>query len=185
MDRALSELEGLGARVEDVQIPSLEYGTIAMIIMWYAETYAPRKHYLRTKPEIFGEMALDILYQGSLITSADYLLSQQARYRLRREYAETLRKVDVLVLPTTPFAAPVAEEIEGAALVSSIFDLVHFLGPFNLTGTPAISVPSGFNSGGLPLGLQILGKALDEPTVLRVAHTYEQHAGWYKRRPPI
>jgi aspartyl-tRNA(Asn)/glutamyl-tRNA(Gln) amidotransferase subunit A len=185
MDRALSELQMLGAQVEDVTIPSLEYGPIAMIIMWYAETYAPRKHHLRTSPEIFGQMALDILYQGSLITSADYLLAQQARYRLRREYAETLSKVDVLIMPTTPFPAPIAEEIQDDALASGIFELIHFMGPFNVTGTPAISVPSGFDSEGLPLGLQILGKALDEPTVLRVAHTYEQHAGWYKRRPPI
>ena len=91
----------------------------------------------------------------------------------------------MLVLPTMPYPAPLAEEFDAKALVSGIYNLVHFMGPFNLTGTPAISVPSGFNAVGLPLGLQILGKALDEPTVLRVAYTYQQHAGWYKRRPPI
>ena len=130
-------------------------------------------------------MALDILYQGSLISSADYVLTHQLRSRLRREYAQTLRTVDVLVLPSTPFPAPVAKEFRGEALVTGMFDLGHFTGAFNLTGTPAISVPSGFNSAGLPMGMQILGKALDEPTVLRVAYTYQQHAGWHKRRPPI
>ena len=113
------------------------------------------------------------------------MLTHQLRSRLRREYAETLRTVDVLVLPTTPYPAPVAQEFHGEALVTGIFNLVHFMGPFNLTGTPAISVPSGFNSAGLPMGMQILGKALDESTVLRVAYTYQQHAGWHKRRPPI
>ena len=185
MDRALSELEGLGARVEEVEIPSLEYGTVAMTVIFYAEGFASRKKALQSSPEIFGDMALDMLYQGSLIQTPDYLLAQQARTRLRREYAEALRKVDVLVMPTTPYAAPLAEEFDAEALVSGLFNLVHFLGPFNLTGTPAISVPSGFNAAGLPLGMQILGKALDEPTVLRVAYTYQQHAGWYKRRPPI
>ena len=185
MDRALSELEGLGARVQDVRIPSLEYGPIAMVAMWYVETYTPRKKDLQNRPEIFGDMARDILYQGSLISSADYVLTHQLRSRLRREYAETLRTVDVLVLPTTPYPAPVAQEFHGEALVTGIFNLVHFMGPFNLTGTPAISVPSGFNSAGLPMGMQILGKALDESTVLRVAYTYQQHAGRHKRRPPI
>ena len=75
MDRALSELEGLGARVKEVRIPSLEYGPIAMIAMGYVETFTPRKNDLQTRPEIFGDMALDILYQGSLISSADYVLT--------------------------------------------------------------------------------------------------------------
>lgn len=60
-----------------------------------------------------------------------------------------------------------------------------FMAPFNLTGLPAISVPCGFSGSGLPIGLQIAGKPFDEPTVLRVAYTYQQHAGWWKRRPPL
>ena len=185
MDRALSELESLGARVEEVQIPSLELGPIAFVVMWYAETFAPRKKDLESRPEIFGDAARSLCYQGSLIPTTDYLLAQQARTRLRREYAETLRSVDVLVLPTVPFPAPAAEGFGAGAAVSGIYDRARFNCPFNLTGTPALSVPCGFNTAGLPLGMEILGKALDEPTVLRVAYTYQQHAGWYKKRPPI
>ena len=117
--------------------------------------------------------------------TTDYLLSQQARTRMRREYAETLGNVDVLVLPTVVYPAPVADASENWAVASRIHDLSYFMCPFNLTGTPALSVPCGFNNAGLPLGMQILGKALDEPTVLRVGYTYQQHAGWCKRRPPI
>ena len=60
-----------------------------------------------------------------------------------------------------------------------------FTAPFNQTDMPAISVPCGFDSAGLPLGLQIAGKPFDEPTVLKVAYTYEQYARWYQKRPPI
>jgi Asp-tRNA(Asn)/Glu-tRNA(Gln) amidotransferase A subunit family amidase len=59
-----------------------------------------------------------------------------------------------------------------------------FTGPYNLTGMPAISVPCGFTSHGLPIGLQIAGKPFDEPTVLRVAYTYQQAARWFEKRPP-
>ncbi len=183
-NRALSDLEAMGARVEEVQLPSLELGPIAFIVMWYAETFAPRKTDLNSRPEIFGEDARLICYQGSLIPTTDYLLSQQARTRLRREFAEVLRSVDVVVTPTTPFPAPLANDYSGT-LRSRGYDLNHFQSAFNLTGTPAMTVPCGFNAAGLPMGIQILGKALDEPTVLRVAYTYQQHAGWYKRRPPI
>jgi aspartyl-tRNA(Asn)/glutamyl-tRNA(Gln) amidotransferase subunit A len=185
MERALSDLEGMGASVEEVVIPSLEYAPVVFIAMWYADTYAPRKALIQTQPEIFGEMGRSIIYQGGLIPVSDYILSQQARTRLRREYAEAMRKVDVMVSPTLPFTARPAGSLEGEGLVSGIYDLTHFMCPFNLTGTPAISVPCGFSSEGLPLGMQVLGKALDEPTVLRVAHTYEQHSGWHQRRPPI
>ena len=185
MDKALSELESLGARVEEVKIPSLELGPIAFIVMWYAETFAPRKKDLQSRPEIFGDAARSLCYQGSLIPTTDYLLSQQARTRMRRECAQIFSKVDVLALPTVVYPAPVADAFANWAVAPQIHDLSYFMCPFNLTGTPALSVPCGFNNGGLPLGMQILGKALDESTVLRVAYTYQQHAGWHKRRPPI
>ena len=63
--------------------------------------------------------------------------------------------------------------------------ILRLMRPFNLTGLPAISIPCGFTSTGLPIGLQIAGKPFDEATVLRVAHAYEQHTDWHRRQPPI
>ena len=183
-DQALRDLEGMGARVEEVQIPSLELGTIAMIFIWYAETASSRKKDLQARPEIFTDAVHTILYHGNMIHASDYLLAQQARTRLRKEYAEAFRKVDVMVLPTTPFPAPRSEEYV-PILRTSLFALTHFLGGFNVTGTPALSVPCGFDSTGLPLGMQFLGKALDEPNLYRVAYAYQQHAGWHRHRPAI
>jgi aspartyl-tRNA(Asn)/glutamyl-tRNA(Gln) amidotransferase subunit A len=61
----------------------------------------------------------------------------------------------------------------------------RFTCPFNLTGQPAISLPCGFSKDGLPIGLQIVGRPFDEPTLLRIAHAYEQATKWHLRRPPL
>jgi aspartyl-tRNA(Asn)/glutamyl-tRNA(Gln) amidotransferase subunit A len=95
---------------------------------------------------------------------------------------------DVIVTPTVPIAAPPIGETtarwgeETEALGST---LTRFTRPFNLTGLPAVSIPCGFTADGLPVGMQIAGKAFDESTVLRVAYAYEQASTWFKRRPQI
>jgi aspartyl-tRNA(Asn)/glutamyl-tRNA(Gln) amidotransferase subunit A len=88
---------------------------------------------------------------------------------------------DVIVTPTLPIAAPRIDDVDKAAVAA----LGRFTRFFNIVGLPAISVPCGFTKEGLPLGMQITGKAFDESTVLRAAHAYEQDAKWFERRPEI
>jgi aspartyl-tRNA(Asn)/glutamyl-tRNA(Gln) amidotransferase subunit A len=85
-------------------------------------------------------------------------------------------------------AAPPPDEIQvriGDRQMSTREAMLRLLRPFNLTGLPAMSIPCGFTSAGLPIGLQIAGKPFDEAMVLRVAHTYEQHTEWHRRQPSI
>jgi aspartyl-tRNA(Asn)/glutamyl-tRNA(Gln) amidotransferase subunit A len=97
-----------------------------------------------------------------------------------------LKTCDVLLTPTVPVTAPRLEEttLKWPGQTESVTAaLPRLTRAFNLTGTPALSVPCGFTPGGLPIGLQIAGRAYDEATVLRVGHAYEQAARFRVRRP--
>jgi aspartyl-tRNA(Asn)/glutamyl-tRNA(Gln) amidotransferase subunit A len=118
---------------------------------------------------------------GGLFSSADYVQAQRVRNVLKREFAQVLQRVDLIASPTMSNPAPAFQGID--AMTTS--RMPSFTGPYNLTGMPAISVPCGFTAKGLPIGLQLAGKPFDEPTVLRAAYTYQQHARLCEKRPPI
>jgi aspartyl-tRNA(Asn)/glutamyl-tRNA(Gln) amidotransferase subunit A len=89
---------------------------------------------------------------------------------------------DVLLLPSTPIAAPL---IDGSDALEQARRLTRFTSPFNLTGLPAISLPCGFTAGGLPIGLQIVAPAWSEKKLLRAAQAYEQATDWRKQKPAL
>ncbi len=126
---------------------------------------------------------------GRLILATDYLKGQRARRHFVREYDRLLSAsggVDVLAVPIIPITAPPAKELRVQFLGQEMHAqlvLPQFTRPFNMTGAPAITVPCGFTGSGLPIGLQLAGRHMDEATVLRVAHAYEAATPWMERRP--
>ena len=181
VDKALTELEGLGARVEEVTIPSLDLAGPANWLIMMSEAYAYHKANLAAQPENFGPVVRHRFYLGGLFGSGEYVKAQQARTRIRREFAEVMQRVDLIGCPTMLGPAPVFDTFDPSSVVLGR----SFTAPFNETGMPAISVPCGFTQSGLPLGLQLAGKPFEEETVIRAAYTYQQHAGWYKQRPAL
>jgi aspartyl-tRNA(Asn)/glutamyl-tRNA(Gln) amidotransferase subunit A len=181
VETSFKVLEDLGARLEDVRIPMLEYAGAAQPVIMLSEAFAYHERHLRSKPEEFGEMVRARFRMGGLFTAADYVQAQRVRNVLKRECANVLQRVDVLASPTMSTPAPAFAGIDAMTTARR----PSFTGPYNLTGMPAISVPCGFTSAGLPVGLQIAGKPFDEPTVLRVAYTYQQQARWFEKRPPV
>jgi Asp-tRNA(Asn)/Glu-tRNA(Gln) amidotransferase A subunit family amidase len=95
-----------------------------------------------------------------------------------------MQRVDALALPTLPILPP---RIDPIRIGSSDFDassaLLRFTFPFNMTGQPALSLPCSFSTSGLPIGLQLVGRHLDEATLLRIGHAYQQVTAWHLRRP--
>ena len=179
-EQALAMLRQLGASVQDVQIPSIQAAGANMVIM-LSEAFAYHEHDLRMHPERFGEILRERLLAGGLITASEYVQAQRLRARLRGEMADVLHTVDVLATPTSPKPAPT---------FTAVYDPEYGFprgntSPFNLTGLPALAVPCGFSSSGLPLSIQITGRPFDEATVLRVGHTYEQATGWHTRHPKV
>jgi len=88
-------------------------------------------------------------------------------------------RFDLLAVPATPVPAPSLDD----DTLQTTLTLTRFTGVFNLAGLPAISIPCGFTAGGLPIGLQLVGRWWEEATVLRVAHAYQQATDWHKRTP--
>ena len=182
VDNALGLLEGMGARVVDITIPFIDYVRPTGAAIWLSEGYAYHRRNLISRPEDYGRVARTLFRMGGLFSAGDYVQAQRMRSRIKREVEEIHGQVDLMVSPTFP--APAAT-FEGSDPLARISRGINFTSLFNLTGEPSISIPAGFSSAGLPVGMQISGRAFDEPTVLRVAHAYEQQAGWFEKRPPI
>ena len=107
---------------------------------------------------------------------------------MRREVDAVLAKRDVLLAPSTPITAPAVDERQlqlgdGPSDVRSA--LIRFNRPFNLSGHPSCALPCGFTAGGLPIGMQIVGRPFDEATVLRAADTYQRLTDFHARRPVL
>ena len=177
--KALEDLESLGAHVEPVTIPCLEYAPQVNIVIIMSEAYSIHLPNVRTQPEKFGENFIKHLYTGGLFSASDYIQAQRARSVIRREFHEVMKSVDLLALP---MGHNVVGKLEDFTPGKSLYG-PSFMAPFNQTGMPAISLPCGFSKNGLPVGMQIAGRVFDDATVFRAAYTYQQHAGHYKKRP--
>ena len=181
VEKAVTELEGLGASVRDVSLPSLDYVRAANSVIMVSEAYAYHEPNLKSRPQKFGDIVRTRFRTGGLLSAGDYLQAQRARTWARREFAAVMRTVDLLVTPTMTQPAPAFDGYDPASTIRGR----SFTAPFNVTGLPAISVPCGFTETGLPIGMQIAGKPFDEPGVIQAAYTYQQHARWHQTRPPI
>lgn len=181
VEKGLTVLQELGANLEEVTIPSIDHVRASNIVIMLSEAFAFHEKNLKTRPQEFGELVRARFRIGGLFSSSDYVQAQRVRQVIKRDFAEVLRKVDLLVTPTMTQPAAAFEGYDTTSTVRG----PSFTAPFNVTGLPAISVPCGFTAGGLPVGMQIAGKPFDEPTVIQAAYTYQQHARWYERRPEI
>ena len=189
-DKALADLESLGARVQEVNIPSLHYAVTANFVTWFSDSFAHVKRDVQSHPQIYGQFVRTLVRLGSLFTSDDYVQAQRVRTVIRREFAEAFENVDLMLVPTTPkphFAMNALQDDPDydEFIRHGMANVIYFLSPFNATGMPAMSVPNGFSKMDMPVGMQWLGKPFDESTMLRAAYTYQQHTKWHERRPPV
>ena len=184
---AIDVLERLGAELEEVSFPRIEETVAASTLILSAEGSAYHERYLRTRPQDYGADVRERFELGRMLLATDYVNAQRLRAVVSRQYAELMERVDVLVTAVCPIAAPRQGELfvdlDGEEQdVRTV--LSRLTRPFNVVGAPALNLPCGFTSEGLPLGFQVAGKLLDEATVLRVGHAYEQATPWHRRRPP-
>ncbi len=184
VDAAIAELKSLGARIEEVKIPTLGLATIANAVIYYNEFWAAHKSNAAWVLQHGAAQRRARVYLGLLTGSADYIQAQRIRSRCRAELAGVFAKIDCLALPNQAGPAP---RVKDVGPIDTLYKHVQpeYHGPFNLTGLPTLSVPCGFTDSDLPIALQLVGKPFDEPTILRAGYAYQQHMKWYDRRPSI
>jgi aspartyl-tRNA(Asn)/glutamyl-tRNA(Gln) amidotransferase subunit A len=177
---ALGSLRKLGAEVRDLQIPAFNLSRSFMLIM-LSEAFAYHEQDLRLHPELYGEMLRERLLTGALVTGPEYVQAQRVRMQICADVAEVMKTVDVLATPTTPKTAPTFKTMYDPELAFPRTNMP----PFNLTGQPTLALPCGLSASGLPLSLQLSGRAFEEATVLRLGHAYQRATDWHTRRPPV
>ena len=177
---ALGTLRKLGADVRDLQIPAFNLSRSFMLIM-LSEAFAYHEQDLRLHLELYGEMLRERLLTGALVTGPEYVQAQRVRMQICADVAEVMKTVDVLATPTTPKTAPTFKTMYDPELAFPRTNMP----PFNLTGQPTLALPCGLSASGLPLSLQLSGRAFEEATVLRLGHAYQRATDWHTRRPPV
>ncbi|MGH2366544.1 MAG: amidase [Chloroflexota bacterium] len=180
-EAALGTLRDLGAELIDIDGQPFADASAPQLVIMMAEAYAYHEAHFLTHSEDYGPRVRDRLREAALLSAADYIQAQRARTVLVRGMGTVFEQVDAVV---TPAAVRCAERFQDERPGGGSRSM-SFYGAFNLYGGPAISVPCGLSQEGLPIGLQLAGRHFAEPTILRLAHAYEQATAWGRRQPPI
>ena len=186
---AIAALEELGAQIEGLRVPDPRPMVAACNNMMVgAEAATVHSRILKERPGELQPSVLARLAPGLRVSAYDYIQGSRLRAALTREFiADVFSKVDVLVAPTIPEPAPALADAKSGTTEDVVRRMGRFsrlTRPFNALGLPALSIPCGFSSGGLPIGMQLIGRPFDEALILRLGHVYELAAGWHTRRPP-
>ena len=179
VERALGVLNDLTASTRDVELPALPQARPVAV-----ESYAYHADLLDENRELYEASTLARIEPGAEVPATEYAEALYQLKLVRKAIARVFDDVDLLVTPTLPIL-PVTIEAARESPLEATRILIRNTAPFNSYGTPAITVPCGFSREGLPIGLQICGRALGEVDVLALAHAYEQATDWHERTPPL
>ncbi len=178
---AAEVLRRLGAEVRPVRLSPLARWAGCGRTILFAEAYAVHERDLQQRPEDYADVTRRKLLPGAFIAAGDYVKAQQLRAVLCREFAEVMKAFDAVI---TLSSLDIPCGIDDAEALASTYERQCRV-PFNVTGTPAISVPTGFTAAGLPLAMQIAGRDFAEPMVYRIAQAYCDATRFGERRPPV
>ncbi|NOY64957.1 MAG: Asp-tRNA(Asn)/Glu-tRNA(Gln) amidotransferase subunit GatA [Nitrospirae bacterium] len=203
---AISLLKTMGCQIRDISLPHTGYAVASYYILATSEAssnlarYDGVKYGFRAKgkdllemytetramgfgPEVKRRIMLGTYALSAGYYEAFYKKAQQVRTLIKEDFDNAFEEVDIILTPTTPTTAfKIGEKISDPLqmYLNDIFTI-----SVNLAGLPALSLPCGFSKDGLPIGLQLIGRAFDESSILKVAYHYEQSTDWHKRRPSL
>ena len=206
VDAAIAEFRRLGCEPVEVSLPNMKLSVPVYYVLAPAEAssnlarydgvrygyrtpdYADLTDmYKKTRAQGFGAEVKRRILIGTYVLShgyydAYYIQAQKVRRLIARDFAEAFKACDVIMGPTSPTTAFRIGEKAGDPVQMYLSDIYTIA--VNLAGLPGMSIPCGFDSGGLPVGLQIIGNYFGEARMLGVAHQYQQATDWHMRMPP-
>jgi aspartyl-tRNA(Asn)/glutamyl-tRNA(Gln) amidotransferase subunit A len=203
---AIQQMAELGAEIREISLPHTEYALPVYYLLAPAEASANLARYdgVRFGPRVSGETMWDVFTKtrgakfgdevtrrimlGTYALSAGYYdafygQAQKARTLIKRDFEQAFEQVDAVacpVAPTTAFPIGAHGDDPLAMYLEDVFTL-----PANLAGVPGLAFPVGFDAAGLPVGMQLMGRHFDEPSLLKMAHVYQQATDWHLRKPEI
>jgi aspartyl-tRNA(Asn)/glutamyl-tRNA(Gln) amidotransferase subunit A len=206
VQKAVAQFQVLGATVQEISCPRFRYGLPTYYVLAPSEASANLARYdgvkyglraqtdnlmsmyTQTRAEGFGAEVKRRIMLGTYALSAGYydayyLKAQKVRTLIKQDFEAAFGQVDILITPTTPTTAFKAGEKTADPLSMYLSDLMTI--PVNLAGLPGISIPCGFDTQGMPIGMQIIGNVLREDLLLQASYAYEQSTTWHQQRPQI
>lgn len=203
---AVEHCQSLGAEIVDVSLPNAKYAIAVYYIIATAEASAnlarfdgirygmrldgndPAELYSKTRSAGFGQEVKRRIILGTYVLSSGYYdayykKAQKVRTLIRNDFTEAFKACDAIISPVTPTPAYKKGEKTDDPLRMYLDDILTT--PINLAGNCALSLPCGFASNGMPIGLQLIGDDFQEETILKVGHAYEQTTEWHKKRPSL
>jgi aspartyl-tRNA(Asn)/glutamyl-tRNA(Gln) amidotransferase subunit A len=182
-DAAVAVLQELGATTVDVSLPYFAETNAAMMLTMPAEALAYHREDMRSRWNDYAAGTRQWVAMGALVSGADYVQAQRVRRTVQRELATLFESVDAIVTPTAVCGALKYAELEDAG-ISKLMGRM-FTSYWDAVGNPALVVPMGFTSSGLPLSLQIAGRPFEESTILCIGDAYQRTTDWHLQIPPL
>ncbi len=182
---AVRTLERLGARVANVTLPEVEPGIVAWMTICTADAAAAHEQTYPAKASDYGPGFRSFLEVGSAVRGQDYAKAHMVREGFANRFQELFGRVDVVACPSMSVASlPATGMPPDARALMGPNPLLHFTGPFNLSRNPTLSQPCGKSPAGPPPSLQLIGRHLEEATLLQAGAAYERATEWHNQRPP-
>lgn len=176
VDGALATLTDLGAIVVEVELPACADLIKGWIVTCAVECALAHAAHFPARRAEYGPALADLLDAGLAARGTEYALLERARERFRAQLEALLQRVDAVIAPAMVFAPPRLDEME-QLLSEGVAEFVTFTAPFDYSGHPTITLPAAINGAGLPIGIQLIGRLLGEPTLIRAGHAFEHARG--------
>ena len=186
LEATIETLKGEGARMVQVELPDQRQLTAACQIVLAAEAAAFHKRWMIERPQDYGPQVLMRLQNGFAIPAVSYLEAMRWRGPALAAYLAAVSGVDAMLAPVAPVAAPtiVESDVGNSPDAEAVIQrLTRFTRPINYLGLPSLAIPAGFTGGGLPVGMQLVGRSFDEATLLRIGAAFQRATDFHDRVP--